>query len=131
MWKMPIHYMKLHNEVLTLENSLSEVKATLKRIENQEVTKDAVLGFILEFGHAYKDLSEVKKKELANLFIEKIEIFHKERDNGSMIKSVTFRFPIELGEKHINKLEDDGLTSGNLIETVVLLSKENSTDFSK
>ena len=48
-----------------------------------------------------------------------------------MIKSVTFRFPIELGEKHINKLEDDGLTSGNLIETVVLLSKENSTDFSK
>lgn len=48
-----IDYMKLHNEVLALESSLSDVKATIKRIENQEVTKDNVLRFILEVCRAW------------------------------------------------------------------------------
>lgn len=115
-------YMKLHNEVLALESSLSDVKATIKRIENQEVTKDNVLRFILEFGRVYNGLTEVEKKELANRFIEKIEIFHEERDNGSVIKSVTFKFPIKIGGKSLDKLDDNGLTSGNLVETVCLLT---------
>ena len=44
---------------------------------------------------------EIEKKNLANQFIEKIEIFHEERDNGFVIKSVIFRFPIKLGGNYL------------------------------
>ena len=117
-------YMKLHNEVLALEKSLDEVEDTMAHIKNQEITKDNVLRFILDFGRAYNGLSEIEKKELANRFIEKIEIFPEERDNGSVIKSVTFRFPIKIGGKSIDKVEVNRQTSGNLVETVVLLSRK-------
>lgn len=116
-------YMKLRNEVISLENSLREVEDTIKSIESQQVTKDNLFRFILEFGRAYKGLSEIEKKNLANQFIEKIEIFHEERDNGSVIKSVTFRFPIKLGGKQFEKIEVNGQTSSDLVETCVLLSK--------
>ena len=118
-------YMKLRNEVISLENSLREVEDTIKSIESQQVTKDNLFHFILEFGRAYKSLSEIEKKNLANQFIEKIEIFHEERDNGSVIKSVTFRFPIKLGGKQFEKIEVDGQTSGDLVETVVLMSRKD------
>ena len=99
----------------------------MAHIKSQEITKDNVLRFILDFGRAYNGLSEIKKKELANRlanrFIEKIEIFPEERDNGSVIKSVTFRFPIKIGGKSIDKVEVNRQTSGNLVETVCLLSK--------
>lgn len=55
----------------------------------------------------------------------KIEIFHEERDNGSVIKSVTFRFPIKLGGKQFEKIEVNGQTSGDLVETVVLMSRKD------
>ena len=118
-------YMKLRNEVISLENSLREVEDTIKSIESQQVTKDNLFRFILEFGRAYKGLSEIEKKNLANQFIEKIEIFHEQRDNGSVIKSVTFRFPIKLGGKQFEKIEVNGQTSGDLVETVVLMSRKD------
>ena len=41
-------YMKLRNEVISLENSLREVEDTIKSIESQQVTKDNLFRFILE-----------------------------------------------------------------------------------
>lgn len=108
-----------------LEKSLDEVEDTMAHIKSQEITKDNVLRFILDFGRAYNGLSEIEKKELANRFIEKIEIFPEERDNGSVIKSVTFRFPIKIGGKSIDKVEVNRQTSGNLVETVILMSRKD------
>ena len=100
-WKMPIYYMMIKCSFIMRLFHL----------------------IILEFGRAYKALSEIAKKNLANQFIERIEIFHEERDNGSVIKSVIFRFPIKLGGETFKKMEDNGLTSGNLVEGVILISE--------
>lgn len=116
-------YVRLHDEVQTLEQSLEEVKEKIDYIRNQQVTKDGVLKFIHEFGKVYNNLPEIKKKELANRFIEKIEVFHEEKEDGSIIKSVTFKFPITLGGKRIDKALINGQTRNNHVETVVLLSR--------
>ena len=113
-------YVRLQNEVLTLEKSLEEVKATLSRIQSQEITKDGALAFISNLGNGYNKLSEVEKKEIANRFIEQIEIFPEEQEDGSVIKSVTIKFPYSIGKNFL----DNGQTSGNLVETVVLMSRK-------
>ena len=62
-------YIRLHDEVKALEKSLAEVEATITSINNQQITRDGVLRFILEFGKVYNELTEIEKKELANKFI--------------------------------------------------------------
>ena len=115
-------YIRLHDEVQALEESLSEVEAVITSINNQQVTRDEVLRFILEFGKVYNDLTEIEKKELANKFIEKIEIFPEEKEDGSVIKSVTFRFPITIGKKAAENIGVAGQTTDKRVETVCLLT---------
>lgn len=115
-------YIRLHDEVQALEESLSEVEAVITSINNLQVTRDGVLRFILEFGKVYNDLTEIEKKELANKFIEKIEIFPEEKEDGSVIKSVTFRFPITIGKKAAENIGVAGQTTDKRVETVCLLT---------
>ena len=116
-------YLRLHNEVQALEESLEEVTAMIDKINNQQVTKDGVFKFLMEFGRIYNKLPEINKKELANKFIEKIEIFPEEQEDGSVIKSVTFRFPLKSNGDKIGVKGGTGLTTGTPVECVVLMSK--------
>ena len=118
-------YIRLHNEVQALENSLEDIKETIKSINNQQVTKDGIYRFILEFGKVYNELTEIDKKHLANKFIEKVEIFPEAKLDGSVIKSVTFRFPINIDGKEFEKVEVNGQTRENNVETCVLLTKSS------
>ncbi len=119
-------YVRLHNEVLALEKSLEEVDNTIKSINEHKLTRDGVYKFVLEFGKEYNKLSEINKKELVSRFIERVEIFPEEQKDGSVIKSVTFKFPITIGGKEISKVNFNGQTTGNNVETVVLMSKVNT-----
>lgn len=115
-------YLKLQNEIASLERSLGEAKDALEGEKEQKVTQDNVYRFILEFGTVYKKLSEIQKKELAGKFIEKVEIFPEEKEDGTLVKSVTFRFPVDgYGDK--GKEEVIPLSNGNNVETVVLISR--------
>ena len=78
----------------------------------------AVLG---EMGSA--DADEAYAVSLANKFIEKIEIFPEEQEDGSVIKSVTFRFPLKSNGDKIGVKGGTGLTTGTPVECVCLLSK--------
>ena len=117
-------YVRLHNEVQALEESLEEVTAMIDKINNQQVTKDGVFKFLMEFGRIYNKLPEINKKELANKFIEKIEIFPEEQEDGSVIKSVTFRFPLINNDDRIGMKGGTGLTTGTPVECVCLMSKK-------
>ena len=94
--------------------------------DNAKSMTHTMYKFILEFGKIYKTLPAIKKKEMANRFIEKIEVFPEEKEDGSVIKSVTFRFPIKMGNEQIETLDFDGLTTDKHVETIVLLEKLNS-----
>ena len=97
-------------------------------IQGQQVTKDKVVKFILEFGTVFKKMSEIDKKELARSFNEKVEIHPEEKEDGSLIKSVTFRFPIFKGKDKLEEADINSRTNGKHVETVVLMSRVNTLD---
>lgn len=70
-------------------------------------------------------MSPIQKKELANKFIEKIEIYPNEKEDGSVIKSITFRFPLSGNKNVLDFSLGDGQTTDNHVETVVLMSRCN------
>ena len=116
-------YTRIQNEVLLLEKSREEAELLISNIKNQQITRDGIFKFIQQFGTVYKHLTEVEKKELALKLMEKIEIFPEEQEDGSIIKSVTFRFPLNINGEKLNQLALEGQTSEDRVETVCLLSK--------
>ena len=121
-------YDRLNKEVVSLQKSLGEVEELVKGIQGQQITKDKVVKFILEFGTVFKKMSEIDKKELARSFIEKVEIHPEEKEDGSLIKSVTFRFPIFKGKDKLEEADINSRTNGKHVETVVLMSRVNTLD---
>lgn len=114
-------YLRLHDEVKVLVGSLEEVEGMIEKIKNQQVTQDGIINFILRFGKAYKGLPEIKKKNLVNRFIEKIEIFPEEQEDGSVIKSITFKFKILKDGKLVDNISFGRQTTDTPVETVVCL----------
>ena len=115
-------YVRLHDEVKALESSLEKVTGMIEKIKNQQVTQEGIINFILRFGKAYNGLPEINKKKLANQFIEKIEIFSEEQEDGSVIKSITFRFKILKDGKLVDNISFDRQTTNTPVETVCLLN---------
>ena len=117
-------YIRLQGDVLTLEKSLEEVNNTLENIRGQELTKDHALAFISNLGKTYDKMSEVEKKEVVRWFIERVEIYPEEQEDGRVIKSVTFRFPLDKnGTKTFPVSSTIGQTTAANVETVVLMSR--------
>ena len=62
-------------------------------------------------------MNEVERREFLTQFIEKVEIYEEEQENGQWLKSIEFKLPI------ISKDMKISLDNGSQIETVCLLSK--------
>ena len=117
-------YTRLSSEVVSLEKSLQEVEETLEGIKGQQITKDNVCRFILKFGKVYKKLSEIDKKKLVRELIESVELYPVEREYGSLIKSITFKFPLNKDKAKFDEEDINSCTTENHVETVVLLSNK-------
>jgi len=67
-------------------------------------------------------MNEAERREFLTQFIEKVEIYEEEQENGQWLKSIEFKLPI------ISKDMKISLDNGSHVETVVLLSQQNPDD---
>ena len=76
--------------------------------------------FLELFDIIYNEFTEFEKKEFLHSFIKKIEIYPEPLENGQILKSIQFRFPVYYqgneADMFIPNFE-------NTVETVCLLSK--------
>ena len=63
----------------------------------------------------YEPMNEAERREFLTQFIEKVEIYEEEQENGQWLKSIEFKLPI------ISKDMKISLDNGSQIETVCLL----------
>ena len=60
---------------------------------------------------------DIDKKKLANKFIERVEIFPEEQEDGSVIKNVAFQFPISRGGKTVDDISFGRQMTDTPVET--------------
>ena len=72
---------------------------------------------IIFFDKMYEPMNEAERREFLIQFIEKVEIYEEEQENGQWLKSIEFKLPI-LGEDM--KLS---LDNSNSVESCVLLER--------
>ena len=72
------------------------------------------------FDIIYNEFTEFEKKEFLHSFIKKIEIYPEPLENGQILKSIQFRFPVYYQGNEVDMLIPN---SENTVETVALIKR--------
>ncbi|WP_081664672.1 ORF6N domain-containing protein [Butyrivibrio sp. FCS006] len=108
---------KTYDKIEEIENALVEAKAKKRSILAEKVCGDNIYKALIFFDKMYEPMNEAERREFLTQFIEKVEIYEEEQENGQWLKSIEFKLPI------ISKDMKISLDNGSQIETVVLLMK--------
>ena len=109
---------KTYDKIEETENALVEAKAKKCSILAEKFYGDNIYKALIFFDKMYEPMNEAERREFLTQFIEKVEIYEEEQENGQWLKSIEFKLSI------ISKDMKISLDNGSQIETVVLLSRE-------
>lgn len=98
-----------YDRIEDLEKQIETVREKLKDAKKKTSTFDNVNIFLSNLKPLLKRMTAGEKKELCNSFIDRINLFPEERDDGKMIKSISFRFPLAFDGKSL-RVDDKGET---------------------
>ena len=107
---------KTYDKIEETENALVEAKAKKRSILAEKVCGDNIYKALIFFDKMYEPMNEAERREFLTQFIEKVEIYEEEQENGQWLKSIEFKLPI------ISKDMKISLDNGSQIETVCLLT---------
>lgn len=111
----------LYDEIAEATENLDTVQTQIKAIKEQKISQKRIFEFLELFDIIYNEFTEFEKKEFLHSFIKKIEIYPEPLENGQILKSIQFRFPVYYqgneADMFIPNFE-------NTVETVALMEKE-------
>ena len=73
---------------------LVEAKAKKRSILAEKVCGDNIYKALIFFDKMYEPMYEAERREFLTQFIEKVEIYEEEQENGQWLKSIEFKLPI-------------------------------------
>ena len=117
---MQVRLDKLYDEIEEIETSIEAVETRLYNIKQEKISGDNVYQFLLFFDKLYDRFTDMEKKTFMKSFLEDVNIYEEEQENGRILKSLKFRFPVFFNNQEVYELDWDNEST---LETVVLLSK--------
>ncbi len=111
----------LYDEIAEANSTLETLQMQINGIREQQISQQRVYEFLELFDIMYDEFSEVEKKEFFNSFIKRIEIHPQPLENGQILKSIQFRFPVYYQG---NEVDIFFPKSEKTVETVCLLSRK-------
>lgn len=77
-----------------LESKIKKNKMALETMKERHESFGNIKDFLTNINQLIGKMSDKEKKELCNAFIEHIDVFDEDRDDGKIIKSISFKFPL-------------------------------------
>lgn len=111
----------LYDEIAEVNAALESVQMQISGIREQKISQQRVLEFLELFDIMYEEFTEAEKKEFFNSFIKRIDIYPQPLENGQILKSIQFRFPVYYQGNEVDMFFPN---EENTVETVCLLSKK-------
>lgn len=111
----------LYDEIAEVKVALESVQMQISGIREQKISQQRVLEFLELFDIMYEEFTEAEKKEFFNSFIKRIDIYPQPLENGQILKSIQFRFPVYYQGNEVDMFFPN---EENTVETVCLLSRK-------
>ena len=111
----------LYDKMEDIEYCIEEIETRIKNINENKINSSNIYNLLVYFDRLYEKFTDMEKKEFFGSFIERVDIFEKEQEDGRIIKKITFRFPVFFDGKEVMSISWDKQTT---VESVVLLCRE-------
>lgn len=88
----------IYDRIESLEMSLKRIKKKHKEAKKGIRSVDGIRSILQNFGKFFEKMTCEEQRELYRHFIERIEVYSEEQEDGRVLKSIYFRFPVRYGE---------------------------------
>ena len=114
---MQVRLDKLYDEIEEIETFIEAVETRLYNIKQEKISGDNVYQFLLFFDNLYDRFTDMEKKIFMKSFLEEGNIYEAEQEDGRILRSLKFRFPIFFNEQELYELDWDNEST---VESVLL-----------
>ena len=114
---MQVRLDKLYDEIEEIETFIEAVETRLYNIKQEKISGDNVYQFLLFFDNLYDRFTDMEKKIFMKSFLEEGNIYEAEQEDGRILRSLKFRFPVFFNEQELYELDWDNEST---VESVLL-----------
>ena len=114
---MQVRLDKLYDEIEEIETFIEAVETRLYNIKQEKISGDNVYQFLLFFDNLYDRFTDMEKKIFMKSFLEEGNIYEAEQEDGRILRSLKFRFPVFFDEQELYELDRDNEST---VESVLL-----------
>ena len=114
---MQVRLDKLYDEIEKIETFIEAVETRLYNIKQEKISGDNVYQFLLFFDNLYDRFTDMEKKIFMKSFLEEGNIYEAEQEDGRILRSLKFRFPVFFNEQELYELDWDNEST---VESVLL-----------
>ena len=118
---MQVRLDKLYDEIEEIDNFIETVETRLYNIKQEKISGDNVYQFLLFFDKLDDRFTDMEKKTFMKSFLEEVNIYEAEQEDGRILRSLKFRFPVFFNDQELYELDWDNEST---VETVCLLSRK-------
>ena len=111
---------KLYDEIEEIETFIEAVETRLYNIKQEKISGDNVYQFLLFFDNLYDKFTDMEKKIFMKSFLEEGNIYEAEQEDGRILRSLKFRFPVFFNEQEVYELDWDNEST---VESVLLMRR--------
>lgn len=117
---MQVRLDKLYDEIEKIETFIEAVEIRLYNIKQEKISGDNVYQFLLFFDNLYDGFTDMEKKIFMKSFLEEGNIYEAEQEDGRILRSLKFRFPVFFNEQELYELDWDNEST---VESVLLMRR--------
>ena len=111
---------KLYDEIEEIETFIEAVETRLYNIKQEKISGDNVYQFLLFFDNLYDKFTDMEKKIFMKSFLEEGNIYEAEQEDGRILRSLKFRFPVFFNEQELYELDWDNEST---VESVLFMRR--------
>ena len=83
-----------YDRIEQLEAEIRKVRKKLAAVREGIHSSEQISRILDHFDRLYRKMTCAERRELCRQFIERIEVFPEEQEDGRILKSIAFRFPV-------------------------------------
>ena len=117
---MQVRLDKLYDDIEKIETYIEAVEIRLYNIKQEKISGDNVYQFLLFFDNLYDRFTDMEKKIFMKSFLEEGNIYEAEQEDGRILRSLKFRFPVFFNEQELYELDWDNEST---VESVLLMRR--------
>lgn len=98
----------VYNQIEDQEREIEDTRNALEAVKQRQVSFEKLSQFLKDLKPLLNKMTTAEKKELCLSFIERVDLFPNERQDGKLIKSIAFKFPLSFNDEELYKAEASG-----------------------